>query len=64
MKADDQQLIGAFLEMMAAEAGAATNTLLAYQRDCQLRSCHRFCRDEQQCLQFYRKWQINFYISL
>ena len=33
MKADDQQLIAAFLEMMAAEAGAAPNTLLAYQRD-------------------------------
>jgi integrase/recombinase XerD len=30
---DDRQLIGAFLEMMAAEAGAARNTLLAYQRD-------------------------------
>ena len=30
---EDRQLIGAFLEMMAAEAGAATNTLLAYERD-------------------------------
>ena len=30
---DDRQLIGAFLEMMAAEAGAAANTLLAYKRD-------------------------------
>jgi integrase/recombinase XerD len=30
---DDRQLIAAFLEMMAAEAGAATNTLLAYERD-------------------------------
>ena len=29
----DRQLIGAFLEMMAAEAGAATNTLVAYERD-------------------------------
>jgi integrase/recombinase XerD len=31
--ASDQQLIEAFLEMMAAEAGAARNTLLAYRRD-------------------------------
>ncbi|HEX8668478.1 MAG TPA: tyrosine recombinase [Allosphingosinicella sp.] len=30
---EDRQLIAAFLEMMAAEAGAATNTLLAYERD-------------------------------
>lgn len=30
---EDRQLIGAFLEMMAAEAGAARNTLLAYERD-------------------------------
>ncbi len=30
---EDRQLIAAFLEMMAAEAGAARNTLLAYQRD-------------------------------
>ena len=30
---DDRQLIEAFLEMMAAEAGAARNTLLAYRRD-------------------------------
>lgn len=30
---EDGQLIPAFLEMMAAEAGAATNTLLAYERD-------------------------------
>jgi len=30
---DDRQLIAAFLEMMAAEAGAARNTLLAYERD-------------------------------
>jgi integrase/recombinase XerD len=32
-EAGDRQLIGAFLEMMAAEAGAARNTLLAYERD-------------------------------
>lgn len=31
--ADDRRLIAAFLEMMAAEAGAAANTLLAYERD-------------------------------
>ncbi|MFN3945409.1 MAG: tyrosine recombinase [Allosphingosinicella sp.] len=31
--AGDRQLIAAFLEMMAAEAGAARNTLLAYERD-------------------------------
>ncbi len=31
--ADDGRLIAAFLEMMAAEAGAARNTLLAYRRD-------------------------------
>ena len=31
--ASDRQLIEAFLEMMAAEAGAARNTLLAYRRD-------------------------------
>ncbi|HJQ17251.1 MAG TPA: tyrosine-type recombinase/integrase [Allosphingosinicella sp.] len=31
--ADDRSLIAAFLEMMAAEAGAAPNTLLAYERD-------------------------------
>ena len=31
--AEDRRLIAAFLEMMAAEAGAARNTLLAYQRD-------------------------------
>jgi integrase/recombinase XerD len=30
---DDTRLIGAFVEMMAAEAGAARNTLLAYERD-------------------------------
>ena len=30
---EDRQLIAAFLEMMAAEAGAARNTLLAYGRD-------------------------------
>jgi integrase/recombinase XerD len=30
---EDRGLIPAFLEMMAAEAGAARNTLLAYQRD-------------------------------
>ena len=29
----DRQLIHAFLEMLAAEAGAARNTLLAYRRD-------------------------------
>ena len=31
--AEDRQRIAAFLEMMAAEAGAARNTLLAYERD-------------------------------
>ena len=31
--AEDRRLIAAFLEMMAAEAGAARNTLLAYGRD-------------------------------
>jgi integrase/recombinase XerD len=31
--AEDRQGIAAFLEMMAAEAGAARNTLLAYERD-------------------------------
>ena len=30
---EDRQLIPAFLEMMSAEAGAAKNTLLAYERD-------------------------------
>ena len=30
---EDRQPIAAFLEMMAAEAGAARNTLLAYERD-------------------------------
>jgi len=30
---EDRQLVPAFLEMMAAEAGAARNTLLAYERD-------------------------------
>ena len=30
---EDRQLIGAFLEMLAAEAGAALNTRLAYERD-------------------------------
>jgi len=30
---EDRQLIAAFLEMMAAEAGAARNTILAYERD-------------------------------
>ena len=30
---EDRRLIAAFLEMMAAEAGAARNTLLAYRRD-------------------------------
>lgn len=30
---EDRQLIAAFIEMMAAEAGAARNTLLAYARD-------------------------------
>lgn len=32
-KGDDARLTAAFLEMMAAEAGAAANTLLAYERD-------------------------------
>jgi len=32
-RAGDRRLIAAFLEMMAAEAGAARNTLLAYERD-------------------------------
>ena len=32
-RAEDRQHIAAFLEMMAAEAGAARNTLLAYERD-------------------------------
>lgn len=32
-RGDDGRLIAAFLEMMAAEAGAAANTLLAYRRD-------------------------------
>ena len=31
--AEDRRQIAAFLEMMAAEAGAARNTLLAYERD-------------------------------
>jgi integrase/recombinase XerD len=30
---EDRRLIASFLEMMAAEAGAARNTLLAYERD-------------------------------
>lgn len=30
---EDRQLIGAFIEMLAAEAGAALNTRLAYERD-------------------------------
>ncbi|HEX8215039.1 MAG TPA: tyrosine recombinase [Allosphingosinicella sp.] len=30
---EDRQLIASFLEMMAAEAGVARNTLLAYERD-------------------------------
>jgi integrase/recombinase XerD len=33
VNAADSRLIDAFLEMMAAEAGAARNTLLAYRRD-------------------------------
>jgi integrase/recombinase XerD len=33
IQSEDRQLIAAFLEMMAAEAGAARNTLLAYERD-------------------------------
>ena len=32
-KGEDRQLIGVFLEMMSAEAGAAANTLAAYERD-------------------------------
>jgi len=32
-QSEDRQRIAAFLEMMAAEAGAARNTLLAYERD-------------------------------
>ena len=32
-QSEDRQQIAAFLEMMAAEAGAARNTLLAYERD-------------------------------
>jgi integrase/recombinase XerD len=32
-QSEDRQLIAAFLEMMAAEAGAARNTLLAYECD-------------------------------
>ena len=32
-KREDRQLVGAFLEMLAAEAGAALNTRLAYERD-------------------------------
>jgi integrase/recombinase XerD len=33
LRPGDQPLIAAFLEMLAAEAGAARNTLLAYERD-------------------------------
>ena len=33
VRAGDRRLIAAFLEMLAAEAGAARNTLLAYARD-------------------------------
>ena len=33
MAGEDRQHIAAFLEMLAAEAGAARNTLLAYERD-------------------------------
>jgi integrase/recombinase XerD len=33
LRGEDRQLIAAFLEMMAAEAGSARNTLLAYERD-------------------------------
>jgi integrase/recombinase XerD len=33
VSADDRQLIERFLEMMAAEAGAARNTIAAYRRD-------------------------------
>jgi integrase/recombinase XerD len=36
---DDRQLIEAFLEMLAAEAGAARNTLLAYRRDLKAHPC-------------------------
>ena len=32
-ESEDRRLFAAFLEMMAAEAGAAPNTLLAYERD-------------------------------
>lgn len=37
---EDRQLIAAFLEMMASEAGAARNTLLAYERDLRGASGH------------------------
>ena len=33
MKDSDRALVDRFLDMMAAEAGAARNTLLAYRRD-------------------------------
>ena len=33
MNADDRALIDRFLDMLAAEAGAARNTLLAYRTD-------------------------------
>jgi integrase/recombinase XerD len=38
MDGDDQRLIERFIEMMAAEAGAARNSLLAYQSDLQASS--------------------------
>ncbi len=40
MPGGDRELIAAFLEMMAAEAGAARNTLLAYRRDLETASEH------------------------
>ena len=33
MRSDDRALVDRFLDMMASEAGASRNTLLAYRRD-------------------------------
>lgn len=60
MPVDDQRHITSFLEMMAAEKGAAGNTLDAYRRD--LDAFHRFLEGERITLQGAGKGDVARYL--
>lgn len=57
----DADLIGAFLEMMSAERGAAANTLEGYQRD--LLDYSVFLRDQKSALLGVDRQMINAYLG-